>query len=252
MRINASCPQCSTEGKGLVKGMAPFSDDLVVEFVCENGHRTLIAVQAHRFDALISIGRDALIDGCHMEAVSSFNSALERFYEFYVEYRALCTEVPLSVFTEAWKPLNKLSERQLGAFVSAFVLHTKSAPNLIHDKRLRAGARPTCVQFRNNVTHDGYYPTYGEAIAFGQHVLDFVIPILETMKQERSDIIVQMIQMQVAETWEALERRFKSSAFGYKQGLVPRIFVSTASAPGMFIPTLAQEIERRKAERDHF
>jgi len=247
MKINVHCLQCTEKEKGFVPGRVPFSDDLVLEFACPNGHRTLISIQAHRFDALISVATDALIDECHMEAVSSFNSALERFYEFYLEYRALCSGLPVADYAKVWKLLSNQSERQLGAFILEFLLHKKHAPDLIHEKKLRPGI--TCVQFRNNVIHKGYYPTYDEALSFGQHVLDFIVPILEAMKQERPDIVVQMIRNQVADTEKARERRFRDGSFSGVYGLLPRVFVSAVQTPGMVVPTLPQEIQNRKIER---
>jgi hypothetical protein len=249
MKITVHCVACANEGRGLVNGRVPFSDDLVLEFACPNGHRTLISLQAHRYDVLLSVATDAIIDGCHMEAVSAFNSALERFYEFYLRYRASCNGLASSDFDKAWDHLAKQSERQLGAFILEFLFHKKCVPDLIYNNRVRKGPGGNCVEFRNAVIHKGQYPREDEVLAFGQHVLDFVVPILQSIQKERPDIIAEMIRDQVVETEQVRTSRSNAGSFNCVSGLLPRIFVSAALDPSMTVPTLAEEIAIRKAER---
>ena len=47
-----------------------------------------------KFELLFELGINALIDGYPREAVSSFASALERFYEFFCQVAALALSIP--------------------------------------------------------------------------------------------------------------------------------------------------------------
>jgi hypothetical protein len=64
-----------------------------------------------------------------------------------------------------WDKMRNQSERQLGAFIAAWVSKFAAAPAVLSDKQAR---------FRNSVIHKGYIPTVQEAIDFAQVVMDIV------------------------------------------------------------------------------
>ncbi|WP_238149350.1 hypothetical protein [Arsenophonus endosymbiont of Aleurodicus floccissimus] len=62
-----------------------FKNDGRYEITCQNGHSSITFLQQQKFEILFDIGACAIIDGYYREAVSSFTSALERFYEFFIK-----------------------------------------------------------------------------------------------------------------------------------------------------------------------
>lgn len=118
---------------------------------------------------------NALVDGYPREGVSSFASALERFYEFYCHVVAAFSGIPHEQMASAWKAVGKQSERQLGIFIASALLLTKQCPPLLNPGRE--------VKFRNAVIHGGYIPTLEEAISFGDVVMDKINESLQTLRQ---------------------------------------------------------------------
>lgn len=101
------------------------ADDGKYEVCCVAGHVSTVTVDNLKFELLFEMGLNALVDGYPREAVSSFASALERFYEFYWQVVAMFHSIPEQQMDIAWKVIAKQSERQLGMFVSAALLLTK-------------------------------------------------------------------------------------------------------------------------------
>lgn len=57
-------------------------------------------------------------------------------------------------------------------------------PTLLNNKQ---------IEFRNNIIHKGYFPTYEKTIEFGQKVLDFIFEILSILKFKYSEQISRII-----------------------------------------------------------
>lgn len=57
---------------------------------CSHGHKTTTIVQNPKYEILFDIGANAIVDGYYREAVSSFTSSLERFYEYSI--KILCKQ----------------------------------------------------------------------------------------------------------------------------------------------------------------
>jgi hypothetical protein len=106
-------------------------------------------LQQQRFELLFDMGACALLDGYHREAVSSFTSSLERFYEFFIRASFLQIGHTLDEVEAVWKPIAKHSERQLGAYVAIYMRECGAAPALLSSKN---------IEFRNNVIHRGKIP----------------------------------------------------------------------------------------------
>src|SRR3569832_1434981 len=106
-------------------------DDNRYEVTCDKGHTVSIVLQAQRFELLFEIGSYAILDGYYREAVNSYTAALERAREFFV--RVVVEEKGLP-FEELWKPVQNRSERQLGVFVTAFLLETGTPAAAVSQK----------------------------------------------------------------------------------------------------------------------
>jgi len=150
------------------------SDDGKYEVHCAAGHVSTVTVDNVKFELLFEMGLNALVDGYPREAVSSFASALERFYEFYWHTVVAFHSIPQEQADAAWKAVAKLSERQLGMYVTAGLQLTKRCPTLLNPNQE--------VKFRNNVIHSGYIPTTDEATAFGDVVMQLINDSLSTLR----------------------------------------------------------------------
>jgi len=144
---------------------AEYTDSNRYETVCALGHRGVVALQQQKFEVLFEIGAYAINDGYYREAVSSFTSSLERFYEFFIRASFRQNGIDAAVFAEAWKNLSNHSERQLGAYVMTYTSALGRSPALLPQKR---------VEFRNAVVHKGRIPTRAEALDYGGAVLDLL------------------------------------------------------------------------------
>ncbi len=145
--------------------LVEFRDDGRYEFTCDNGHRTTTILQQERFEILFDIGGHAILDGYYREAVSSFSTSLEQFYEFFVKVVFLSKGMDTTALGAAWKHIAKQSERRLGAFVITYLAEFGKPPNILST---------TKVQFRNDVIHGGKIPSRQQALDYGQTVLDVI------------------------------------------------------------------------------
>ncbi|MES9855088.1 MAG: hypothetical protein ABW166_00590 [Sedimenticola sp.] len=51
---------------------------------CDKGHKSIVVYDSRRYDVLLQSATNALLDGYTNEAISTYGTALERCYEFYV------------------------------------------------------------------------------------------------------------------------------------------------------------------------
>jgi len=188
MIVRLFCPQCAHEATKNFVGhtvldvpvpISSLSDDGQYEVECEKGHVSAVILDNIKFELLFEMGLNAIVDGYTREAVSSFSSALERFYEFYWHVVMRHFDIPAEQANATWKPLSKLSERQVGAYSTAVNILTKCAPKLLNPNKQ--------VPFRNNVIHNGYVPTKEEAISFGEDVMELINHDLAILRVQATD-----------------------------------------------------------------
>jgi hypothetical protein len=177
MRFPIPCAQCMKDDITSARPIAviEFRDDGRYEAECPKGHRSLTILQEQKFEVLFDIGAYAIIDGYYREAVSSFQSSIERFYEFFVKVVLREKGIDEQEIANAWMLVASQSERQLGAFVLLYTSEFAHAPTLLGTTR---------AAFRNDVVHKGRIPTQQEATDFGQAVLDVVRPLLRKAKEK--------------------------------------------------------------------
>ena len=84
--------------------------------ICPSGHHIHVALGNQKFELLFESAALALLDGYRREAIAGFSSALERFYEFYIQVIVHKNMIFGDSFSKTWKELSSRSERQLGAF----------------------------------------------------------------------------------------------------------------------------------------
>lgn len=137
----------------------------------------------------------ALRDGYAREAVSSIAAWLERFFEYYVLVVSLKHGIAYEHFVRAWNPISRLSERQFGAFLFLYLIENKKPlEGLISDRKPQFDGRsrgdtPTWSAFRNGVIHNGYIPSTGEVIEYGNLVYQFIYRLIGELKANCAEFI---------------------------------------------------------------
>ncbi len=182
MKLPISCAQCMQEDVANTRILAAveFRDDGRYEITCPEGHVSTTILQQQKFEVLFEIGAYAIVDGYYREAVSSFTSALERFYEFFIKVMCISNEIDWEETLKTWKEISNQSERQLGAFIFLYHLEFGEKPTLLKN---------SLVSFRNGVVHKGKIPSKEEAINYGQEILNVIRPIISTLKTQHDESV---------------------------------------------------------------
>lgn len=212
MHFPFRCPECARTPH------AEYRDDGVHRLRCDCGQEYCVFLRKHRFETLFDIGARALLDGYGREAVANFAASFERLLEFYLQATTLSHLSHFLSLHEAeerwadtWRLMSAQSERQLGAFTAAWLLHHGESPAFLGPKPMRA-------QFRNRVIHQGYLPTKDEVLAYAQTVFEATETVLRALGDaERHAALAQ-------------ERRFAAHA----AALPPGVRAVTVELPGVF------------------
>ncbi len=182
MRLPIICKECAIAENGISPSniaSVEFRDDGRYETTCPKGHVSITILQAQRFELLFEIGAYAISDGHYREAILSFTSSLERFYEFFIRAAFLEKGLDEKVIDDDWKLVERQSERQLGAFIFLYTSEFQRKPALLESKKI--GSRKA-VDFRNDVVHKGKILSREEALEYGQIILDLIRPSLQEVK----------------------------------------------------------------------
>jgi hypothetical protein len=182
MKLMISCSECnktvveSPEDARKSISLVEYNNDGVFKTICPRGHETTTVLQQLRYETLFEIGAHAIIDGYYREAVTSFSSSLERFYEFCVQVLMAANKVPDDLVSEVWKTkVSKFSERQLGAFIFLWTNAFKKVPETLSINK---------TKFRNEVVHQGKIPTKEQAINYGKETYTLVINATHQLRDE--------------------------------------------------------------------
>jgi hypothetical protein len=165
MKVYFTCMACLREDSRPTVIPAFYKEDTRYDVTCRRGHRQVIYLKKERFEILYEIGVNAILDGYFRDAISSFTSSLERFYEFAIRAFSIEFGVETSSIEKAWRSIKTQSERQLGAFVFLYTAALQHPPLLLSND---------LTSRRNAVVHKGAIPTQAEAVRYGQGVLDLV------------------------------------------------------------------------------
>lgn len=189
MKLRFNCMECQIENNLSVYELyeTEFNNAGYFSFTCQNGHKNTIFLQEMKFEVLFEIGANAILDGYYREAVSSFTSSLERFYEYCIKVLCLKNKIDFDKLNNAWKLVKTASERQFGAFVFLYLIEFKEQPtNKKDDDRWR--------HFRNDVIHNGVIPTKEQSIEYGEYILKYINNISMKLKNHGySECMSQMI-----------------------------------------------------------
>jgi len=167
MKLLVSCAECNKENlsQGMVMTTAEFNDSGRYEYKCHKGHDVIVIIFEEKFEILFEIGAYAIADGYYREAVSSFTTALERFYEFFIKVICISKGIEWETILDTWKIVSAQSERQLGAFAFVHLIDQGTKPTLLSNSQ---------IELRNKVIHKGYIPDSDQATKYGQAVLNII------------------------------------------------------------------------------
>lgn len=197
MKLRLNCMECfQQQGQPSYEfQLVEVRDDGLYESTCTKGHTTITAIQEQKFELLFDFGAMALIDGYPREAVTSFAASLERFYEFYVLVTCIKHGIELEGFKKTWHHVASQSERQLGAYLFAYLIdHKGKEPPFIDNMRpeirgVSKGNTKTWKEFRNAVVHKGYIPSYLEAVVYGNIVYAHINELIFDLKERSQDSV---------------------------------------------------------------
>lgn len=192
LRLLIPCMKCFQEfGKPSEEySQTEFRDDGLYQLVCSYGHVTTTVLQEQKFEILFEIGVNALLDGYYREAISSFTSCLERFYEFALQVLLEEADESGNLYSDCWSKVKAQSERQLGAFVFLWASKFNETPDVLSEKY---------AKFRNQVIHKGRIPTREEAINYGNSILSCLIPKIEKLKENFPNDVQKIISRHLLE-----------------------------------------------------
>ncbi|WP_437793039.1 hypothetical protein [Sorangium sp. So ce693] len=195
MKVMLSCNTCMMEliESGVQIGSKEFEEhhwaehvDVgehgVYEATCPQGHRIVCGVSNRRFELLFDAAALALVDGYYREAIATFASALERFFEFYIRVVLRNCGVGGKEIDGAWKLLGNRSERQLGAFCVTYLLHNKRPFEML-TRRME--------ELRNDVVHKGLFATRAQALEYGEYVYNVIYALIDELQREASESVRQ-------------------------------------------------------------
>lgn len=195
MKISLStlCKECYQESKKKgQKYKAPSEPTTLVELnekglykiICPSGHIKWIFIEEQLFQILYDLGALSLSDGYTREAVSSFSTSLERFYEFIIKFVLLKDHVENKFIEKYMNLINRQSERQLGGFYALYIEEFKETPPILENK---------WVEFRNEVTHLGIIPNEAKTFEYGQVIANIIFDILIKLKKKYKTKIYSLI-----------------------------------------------------------
>lgn len=184
MKISITCMKCAIDRSYLAEPKyfyQEITEEGVFDFVCNNGHRSIVVLQQQKFEILSYMGVFSIEKEMYRDAISSFASCLERLYEFYFKVSARKSGVLPQEISATWKHMSSQSERQYGAFMATYLLLNQRPPNILQRKQ---------TELRNDVIHKGRLPTREQTIQFGQAVLECAFPLLDTLRSDPFNVFL--------------------------------------------------------------
>lgn len=157
------------------------NDSGLYNFVCAKGHESKTYLINIEFEILFDYSINAIADGYYREAVSSFTSSMERYFEFFIKVILRSAGTEFENIDKIWKQISKQSERQLGAYITLYAQTFNDLPELLSTNK--------DVPFRNRVIHQGYIPSRQEAIEYGDRVLEIIESSFIPLKTNFQEIL---------------------------------------------------------------
>jgi hypothetical protein len=144
------------EGKPILTPFEPVNNTGLYTINCSRGHTSQTYIDNIDFEILFDYSINAIVDGYYREAVSSFTSSMERYFEYFIKVILRSSGKEFEQIHKIWKSIASQSERQIGAYIMLYNQTFDHEPKLLTQNKE--------VPFRNSVIHKGYIPSKQEAI----------------------------------------------------------------------------------------
>jgi hypothetical protein len=189
--------------------LSTIDNNMTKIFDCHDNtkHSSILFLYNQKFDLLFESGLRAMRDKYYREAISSFATSLERFYEYCI--KVLLFNNQDAEIEKSWKQISQQSERQLGAFIVLFLRNTQKTPVLLSNKM---------VELRNEITHKGYYPTEDETYAFSNSVLQIIDKNFNLIAEKSSSNIENYNSKYFNDLKSFAHKKIKEHSY-YKKGI---------------------------------
>jgi hypothetical protein len=158
-------------------------DEFVFTTTCPDSHENTFVFNNYRFQVLFHLGMVSLQEGYYREAIFNFATAVERFYEFFIEVIMTQHGISYDTFNSTWRHVAAQSERQLGAYIFAYLMHFKTEPMIMKQKQ---------IELRNSVIHKGRLASKIDAEVYGKDVYDYIQGLIIILQQECMNTIVDV------------------------------------------------------------
>jgi hypothetical protein len=243
-RIPITCWRCLSEEKGGNADVSRSHEDRILvdvtndgaySAICKRGHEMNVVLQNPRFELMFESACMALGEGYFHQAVASFAASLDGFQTFLVG--VACRHVGVSTdLTEFVKDEARRSERQPAAVALGYAaLIGARYPFMSHKRR----------EFRGQVVHEGYFPTFEETLDFAGAVYDQIVRVNDELRAKATDAYQAET---VARTLPA-HKKFTPTATAKGDAVGP------TSPMGMYMTTVLALLDsrpRREVFRDLF
>jgi hypothetical protein len=176
MRLQSRCPVCMHQERPPDEYVhAELDDNGWFHISCAQGHSANIILQVPKYELLFDLGVMAFLDGYTREAVTSFATSIERFYEFSIKALLVRNLPDWNAFSKTWSQVSNQSERQLGAYCFLYLRQFGRVPSILPQEQ---------IAFRNKAVHKGYIPTAAESKSFGQSALQYLQQLRSELDKE--------------------------------------------------------------------
>ena len=154
----------------------PYLNGPFYDLTCPAGHYVRVLLGNPKHEILFQMAAYSILDDNYRDAVATFGSSLEEFWEFAVQCIAASEGVePLPVPRVKGGGRKERFER---AWREVFKPEAPGTPQPPEPPVLTAED----YEIRNRVLHEGYVPTKKEAFDFGDKVLVRVAPAMQTLR----------------------------------------------------------------------
>lgn len=154
-----------------------FNDKNYYEVECSNGHKTNLIIQNEMYEIHFDFGIIFFDKEMYRPAFLEFVAAFESFIQYGNIY--MLGDGTYKEYEEMLSSVVKLSERQLGGFLYQYY----------NNFRKKAPIRSVMATLRNDVIHNGHFPTKDETKKYGEYVLNFIRTSLMDLSTMQSSVI---------------------------------------------------------------
>lgn len=211
MKLPISCGQCSKEYESLPHFIPALElHDVILDnqftFIgkCSRGHESFNVLQVERFEILYMQAIQEFLSNDFRACVFNCASALERFYEFFIEVYYLKQGYTSEQFQEqVWIPIKNSSNKQLELFENIFSLLWPKEKVLILSDSNR--------NFRNHIIHQGGFPKKEQTRDFVEKVFVLMGKGLYVLEHTCKPYIQEVKFKHVQEQYKSNRRKLPSA-----------------------------------------